>query len=67
MYRYEYLTGEGILNFNQRQITKQGKFSYSPLEKAFEKQREKQVNAIKSLDPSNKLKQNESIFIKFDE
>ena len=36
--KYEYLTGEEILSFNQKQIKEQAKFSYSPLEKAFEKQ-----------------------------
>ena len=36
--KYEYLTGEEILPFNQRQIIEQGKFTYSPLGKAFEKQ-----------------------------
>ena len=60
--KYEYLTGEEIVPFNQRQITEQAKFAYSPLRKAFEKQTEKQVDAIKSLDPSNKLKQIEGIF-----
>ena len=37
--KYEYLTGEEILPSNQQQITEQAKFTYSPLEKAFEKQR----------------------------
>ena len=36
--KYEYLTGEGILPSNQQQIIEQGKFTYSPLGKAFEKQ-----------------------------
>ena len=36
--KYEYLTGEEILPSNQKQITEQAKFTYSPLEKAFEKQ-----------------------------
>ena len=36
--KYEDLTGEGILPSNQQQITEQAKFTYSPLEKAFEKQ-----------------------------
>ena len=44
------------------QTIEQGKFAYSPLGKAFEKQTEKQVGAIRSLDPSNKLKRIESIF-----
>ena len=36
--KYEYLTGEEILPFNQRQITEQANFTYSPLVKTFEKQ-----------------------------
>ena len=51
-----------MVSFNQRQMIEQAKFAYSPLGQAFEKQPEKHINAIKSLDPSNKLKQNESIF-----
>ena len=35
---YEYLTGEEILAYNQKQIIEQAKFTYSPLGKAFEKQ-----------------------------
>ena len=35
----EYLTDEEILPSNQRQILEQAKFAYSPLGKAFEKQR----------------------------
>ena len=46
---------------NQRQIIEQAKFAYSRLRKAFEKQTENQVDAVKSLDPSNKLKQIEGI------
>ena len=34
--KYDYLTGEEILPSNQQQITEQAKFTYSPLEKAFE-------------------------------
>ena len=52
--KHEYLTGEEILPSNQRQIIEQAKFTYSPSAKAFEKQTEKQVDAIKSLKPSNK-------------
>ena len=52
--KHEYLTGEEILPSNQRQIIEQAKFTYSPSAKAFEKQTEKQVGAIKSLKPSNK-------------
>ena len=52
--KYEYLTGEEMLPFNQRQIIEQVKFAYSFLGKAFEKQIEKQVDAIKSPDICNK-------------
>ena len=51
---YEYLKGEKILPFNQRQIIEQTKFAYSPLGKAFGKQIEKQIGALKPLDLSNK-------------
>ena len=36
--KYEYLSGEDILPSNQQQIIEQAKLTYSPLEKAFEKQ-----------------------------
>ena len=36
--KYEYLTGEEILPSDQRRVTEQVKFTYSPLEKALEKQ-----------------------------
>ena len=36
--KYEYLTDEEILPSNQQQIIEQAEFTYSPLEKAFEKQ-----------------------------
>ena len=65
MDKYEYVIGEEILPSNQRQIIEQAKFAYSPLEKAFEKQIEKQVGVLKSLDLSNKkyeLKKIEGIF-----
>ena len=38
--KYEYLTGEDILPSNQQQIIEQAKFTYSPLGKAFEKQKQ---------------------------
>ena len=51
--KYYYLTGDKILPSNQRQIIEQAKFTYSPLGKAFEKQRktikdqgEKQITPI---------------------
>ena len=50
--KYEYLTGEEILPSSQRQIIKQTKFPYYPLEKAFDKQIERQVGAIKYLESS---------------
>ena len=60
--KYEYLTGEEILPFNQQQITEQAKFTYSPLGKAFEKQIKKikdqgqnQVEALNTLKSNNKL------------
>ena len=59
--KYEYLTGNEVLPSNQQQIIEQAKFPYSPLVKAFVKQtktikdqKEKQVNASKSLEFSGK-------------
>ena len=56
IHKYEYLTGEDILPSNQQQIIEQAKFTYSPLEKAFEKQiktiedqGKKQVDALENL------------------
>ena len=50
-----------ILLSNQKQIIKQAKFTYCPLVKAFEKQKktievheEKQVDALKSSESSDK-------------
>ena len=37
---YEYVTGQEILLSNQKQLIEQVKFSYSPLGKAFEKQKQ---------------------------
>ena len=52
--KYDYLTGEEILPSNQKRLTEQAKFTYSPLGKAFEKQiktsedqGQKQVKTIK--------------------
>ena len=39
--KYEYFTGEEILPSNQRQTIEQVKFTYYPLGKAFEKQKQK--------------------------
>ena len=54
--KYEYLTVEEILPFNQQQLIEQAKFTYCPLGKAFQKQiktiedqGEKQIEAFKDL------------------
>ena len=54
--KHEYLTGEEILPSNQKQITEQAKYTYSPLGKAFEKQTKtiedegkKQIDTLKTL------------------
>ena len=62
IYNYKYLTGEEIVHFDQREIIEQARFTYSTLGKDFEKQTGEQVDAIKSLYCSNKLKQIECIF-----
>ena len=61
--KYEYLTGEDILQSEQQQIIEQAKFSYSPLRKAFQKQiktiedqGQKQVEALKDLKPKEQTK-----------
>ena len=58
MDKYEYLTGKETLPSDQSRIIEQAKLTYSPLEKAFEKQRKtiedrgiKQVEALKALKP----------------
>ena len=65
--KYEYLTGEEILNSALSQIIQQAKLTYPPLGKSFEKQTEKQVDALKSMNLLNKineLKYIEKIFSK---
>ena len=69
--KYEYLTGEEILPSNQKQVIEQAKFTYSPLEKAFEKQikaiedqRKKQIEALKDLKPEQQTKLVQGIFPK---
>ena len=59
----KYFTGEEILPFNQKQITEKGKFTYSPLGKAFKKQiktiedhGEKQIDAIRNQEEINTIK-----------
>ena len=68
--KYEYLTGEEILLPNQHQIIEQATFTYSPFRKAFEKQTKtiedqvkKQVDALKSLESSDKQLQSIKDFI----
>ena len=57
LHKYEYLTGEDILPSNEPQIIEQTKFTYSPLEKAFDKQiktiedqEKKQIDALNTLN-----------------
>ena len=57
--KYEYLTSEQILPFDQSMITEQAKFTYYPLGKALEKQgkmiedqeKNKQIDALNVLKP----------------
>ena len=65
--KYEYLTGEEKLRSGPSQIVQQAKLTGSPLGKAFEKQTEKQADALEFLNLSNKthkLKQSLGIFTK---
>ena len=70
--KYEYVTGEEILPFDQSRIIEQAKFTYSPLRKAFEKQiktieekRKKQVEALEVLKPiTQKLTIRDAILVK---
>ena len=50
--KYEYLTGEEILPSDQSRIIEQGKFTYSSLGKAFEKQ----IKTTEEQVGNNKLK-----------
>ena len=52
--KYEYLTEKELLPSNRSQIIEQANFTYSPLEKASEKQTEKQVDTLKSLNLSTR-------------
>ena len=61
--KYEYLTGEEILPSYQKQMIEQGKFTYSPPGKAFEKQiktiedqEEKQIKAIQNKEQVKTIK-----------
>ena len=53
--QYEYLTGKKILLTNQSQMIEDAKFTYFPLGKVLGKQKEKQVDAFKFLNLSNKI------------
>ena len=62
IHKYDYLTGEEILLFNQQKIIEQAKFTCSPLGKAFEKQiktvedhGEKQIKAIQDQGQVKKI------------
>ena len=63
LFKYEYLTGQGILTSNQQQLIEQARFTYSPLGKAFEKQiktiedqGEKQIKASQDQGQVKQLK-----------
>ena len=63
--KYEYPTSKEAIPLSRSQIIEQNKFTYSLLGKALEKQTEKQVDALPSLNLSDKtdeLKQIERIF-----
>ena len=55
MDEYEYLTDEEILLSNRNQTTEQVKFTYFLFGKPLEKQTEKQVDALKSLNLPNNI------------
>ena len=64
--KYEYLTGEDILPFNQQQIIEQARFTYSLLGKAFQKQiktiedqGQKKVDALENLKLKEETKPTE--------
>ena len=57
--KYEYLTGEEILQSDQSRIIEQARFTYSPLGKAFEKERktiEEQEKNNKRCDSTKYIK-----------
>ena len=53
--KYEYLTGEDILPSNQQQMIEQAKFTYSPLGKAFERQRKTIEDQGKNQEKQNQI------------
>ena len=53
------MTGEKILPFNQRQIIEQGKFTYSPLGKTYQKQtKTNEERGRKQIDATTNQKKN---------
>ena len=73
--KYEYLTGEEILPPDQSRKIEQAKFTYTPLEKAFEKQTktieeqgQKQIKTLEVLKPEEnkeeEIKSVEGLFLK---
>ena len=71
--KYKYLTGEEILPSDQSRIMEQAKFTYSPLGKAFEKQRKtiddqgiKYIEGLKALklEENQELESSEELFPK---
>ena len=59
--KYECLTGEEILTFDQSRIIEQAKFSYSPFRKAFEKQiKTNEDQGIKQVETLKGLKMGEN-------
>ena len=64
--KYNYLTGEEIISLDQRRVTEQAKFAYSPLGKAFEEetktieeQRKNKSKHQKSKNQRKKKRQNQ--------
>ena len=60
IHKYEYLTGKDILPSDQQRIIEQTEFTYSPLEKVFDKkikttedQGKKQIDALNTLKSHN--------------
>ena len=62
IHKYEYLTGGDTLLSDRQQIIEQTRFTYSPLGKAFEKQKkiedqgQKKIEALESLKPKEQTK-----------
>ena len=56
--KYECLTDEEILPSNQKQITEKAKFTYSPLGKAFEKQKQMKVRGKNKSEQLKVIKNN---------